>query len=173
MTADAPVHWAAQNSSRPVCAVATVRRRVAQTAAGLVSLALAIPGITGCGGPSRSVAGYCSYFYGEGSTLRNQWIKADANTNSDPLTALATVFGAPRQLADFFHHLAERAPNDISDDVQTIADAFKQQADSLGDAAMNPLGGLASGLVNGLASMGAYNRVDAWTRQHCGPPPSS
>jgi hypothetical protein len=130
-------------------------------------------GLTGCGSSERSVANYCHYFYGAGSTLRNQYIHAGANTNSDPLATLGLVLGAPGQLANFFNQLAKRAPEEIAGDVQTIASAFQKEFDQEGSDLMDPLGGLASGLVDGLSSAGAYNRVDTWTTQNCGPPPGS
>lgn len=150
--------------------------RVAHRKWSLVSLVatscLGLASLSGCG-TQRSVASYCHYFYGEGSTLRNQWIKADEQTNTNPLGTLIAVLGAPSQLADFFHNLSQRAPTEIADDVQTISNAFKKLSDSESGDAVDPLGGLASGLVTSLSSAGAYERVDTWTERNCGPPPSS
>ena len=125
------------------------------------------------GGPTRSVAAYCSYFYGQGSILRNQWMQAGNNANQDPLGALGSVLGAPNQLANFFHELSLRAPESIADDVQTLSDSYKQLADSEGQDVMNPVGGIASGFVNALATAPASERVDKFTLDNCGPPPGS
>src|SRR5262249_22020508 len=123
------------------------------------------------GGPQRSVASYCHYFFTEGAKIRNQDFKIDRRTKENPLATIGMVGGAPAEMATFFHHLAGRAPTWISDDVQTIYHAFKKEADDAGTDITDPLGGLASGLANGLASMNAYQRVNDWTTRHCGPPP--
>lgn len=134
-----------------------------------VALGLAL---AGCGGSSRSVAAYCSYFYGEGSVLRRQFSEAE-NFRQDPIGALGTILESPRDLSNFFHQLSLRAPESIANDVQTLADAFAQEANQEGEDATDPLAGLASGLVNGLSAAPAEERVDAYTRAHCGPPPKS
>jgi hypothetical protein len=128
--------------------------------------------IGGCGGQERSVQAYCSYFYGEGSQLRNRWISADQTMKQNPLNAIATLLASPHDLAVFFHHLAERAPDSIADDVQTMSDAFQKESDTMGSALSDPLGALGQGLVNGLTTLPAEERVNAFTQQNCGPPPA-
>ncbi len=129
----------------------------------------------GCGGGSesqRSVASYCRYFYGQGTALRNRWAVAD-NPKADPLTALATLLASPRELAGFFHQLSLRAPGSVAEDLETISSTYKQEAEQTGADASNPLGGFAAGLVNGLSSLPAYERVEQFTNQQCGPPPGA
>ncbi len=150
-------------------------RRRKLLAIALVVLGLGIT-LSACGGGSsaRTTSAYCDYFFGQGGQLRSQWVQAGAS-NTDPLQGLAAALGAPRQLADFFKHLAERAPDSIRDDVQTLSDSYKQLADRMGDSSTvtNPLTALGGALVNGLSTSGAERRVDAFTTQNCGPPPNS
>src|SRR6266545_4079134 len=124
----------------------------------------------GCG-PRRSVAAYCKTFYGEGSKIRAQ--SEDAVRSNNSIEQMATVFEAPSQLYQFFKKLDDVAPEDIQPDVETLRDAFKQQADSIGGDAGDPIGGMVGGLARGLASAGATQRVDKWTLDNCGPPPSN
>lgn len=139
----------------------------------LLGVAAAVTALGGCGGQDRSVQAYCSYFYGRGSQLRNQWIHADQTMKQDPLGAIAALLASPRDLAVFFHQLSLRAPDGISDDVQTLSDAFQNEANSMGSALSDPLGALGQGLLNGLTTLPAEERVNAFTSQNCGPPPST
>jgi hypothetical protein len=127
--------------------------------------------IAGCGGPTRSVAAYCGYFYGEGGHLRERWLHSGAEAGQNPLGALSSTFAALPELASFMHELSLRAPAEVAPDVQTLADAFSHLAEQMGSAASNPLGALAGGVVDGLAVSGAEQRVNAYTMHHCGRPP--
>lgn len=129
--------------------------------------------LAACGGPTRSVASYCSYFYGEGSQLRNRWIQSSAKAGQNPFTALASVFADLPEAVNFLHQLSLRAPETIAPDVQSLANALKQASDQMGSAATDPLGALAGGLVNGLATSSAEQRVNAYTARNCGAPPGS
>jgi hypothetical protein len=134
-------------------------------------LASGVVALTACGGPSRSVAAYCSYFYGTGGQLRNRWIRASKAAGQDPFAAMSSVFADLPEAANFLHQLSLRAPEDIAPDVQTLADALGRIPGQAGSAATDPLGALAGGLVNGLATSGAEQRVNQYTLQHCGGPP--
>lgn len=145
-----------------------------RTIGGGLALALAL---TACGS-GRSVEAYCTTFYGEGQELRQQWL--DSNASGDPLAGMAQLFSAPRDLAVFFDELSGVAPEDIRPDVETVRDTFQSQADSLGDKAgdiasgpMGLFGALAGDLATGFAAAPAMQRVDTWTSQNCGPPPTS
>lgn len=142
--------------------------------AAMTVVVLGVLASAGCG-PQRSVAAYCKTFYGEGQKIRTQ--AQQAATSNDPLQQLAEVLGSPAQLYQLFKKLDKVAPDDIQPDVETLRDSFKQQADSLGGATGslfdNPFGGLVSGLVRGLSTAGAAQRVDSWTQAHCGPPPNN
>jgi hypothetical protein len=124
--------------------------------------------LAGCGGPTRSVAAYCSFFYGQGGQLRQRWMQLGSGATQNPIGALGSVFGAVPEAASFLHELSLRAPDDIAPDVQTLASALEQFSGQAGSAAADPLGALASGLTTGLATGGAEERVNAYTEEHCG-----
>jgi len=125
-----------------------------------------------CGNGSRSTAAYCSYFYGQGSQLRNRWILSTNKAGQNPLAALSSVFADLPEAANFLHQLSLRAPETIAPEVQVLADALKRIPEQVGGAATDPLGALAGGLVNGLETSGAEQRVNAFTLQNCGAPPT-
>lgn len=128
--------------------------------------------LAACGSaPTRSVAAYCSYFYGEGGQLRQRFIESSGNAKQDPLGAMAAVFADIPEAANFLHQLSLRAPEEIAPDVQSLAEALNHIAEQQGNAASDPLEALAGGLMQGLAASGAEQRVNQYTKQHCGPPP--
>jgi hypothetical protein len=129
--------------------------------------------LAACGGPTRSVASYCSYFYGRGSALRNRWLRADSNTGQNPFADLSAVFSALPEASSFMHELSLRAPEAIAPAVNTLAEAFKQTSEQEADAGSDPLGALAGGLMTGLAASGAEQQFNEYTQQHCGSPPGS
>jgi hypothetical protein len=135
-----------------------------------VMLALTAAGISlsACGAPSRSVAAYCSYFYGEGGKLRSRLLENSSSAGQDPFAQLANVFADLPEAAAFLHQLSLRAPEEIAPDVQTLANALQQTSQQ---SAAGGLGLLASGLMNGLAATGAEQRVNQFTEQHCEKPP--
>jgi hypothetical protein len=132
-------------------------------------MTLLLVAVAGCGSPSRSVASYCSYFYGEGSKLRNRWLQSSSAAGQDPFAGLATVFADVPEAANFLHQLSLRAPETIAPDVQTLANALEHASER---SAAGGLGALASGLLDGLATTGAEQRVNLYTEQHCGRPPT-
>lgn len=146
-----------------------MRTRAVRTAA---AVALPVLALSGCGG--RSVEAYCETFYGEGQELREQWI--EAGDTEDPFAAMGTIFSAPGDLAAFFDELADVAPEEIQSDVERMRDAFQEQADSMGDTAAgmfsDPFGTALGSLATGMSLSGPAERVDAWTLENCGPPPT-
>ncbi|MGY1728095.1 hypothetical protein ACI79J_14090 [Geodermatophilus sp. SYSU D01062] len=148
-----------------------LEKRAVVTFGGLVAVSVTL---TACG-QGRSVEAYCDVFYGEGQELRDAWTQA-GNTD-DPLAGMAAMFSAPRDLATFFGRLAEVAPDEIEPDVAALHDAFQEQADSLGSQAGelmdNPLGALAGAFAAGLSTSGAEQRVNQYTLDNCGPPPTN
>jgi hypothetical protein len=130
-------------------------------------------GLSGCGGTTRSVASYCSYFYGEGTQLRNRFIKSSDANSQDPFAELSSVFADVPEAASFLHQLSLRAPQEIAPDVQVLAQALENFAAQAGSGASDPLGALASGMVDGLETSGAEQRVNEYTLKNCGAPPGS
>lgn len=138
----------------------------------LVSASLAgTLALAGCGGPTRSVTAYCSFFYGRGGQLQQRWAKVGNSAAQNPIGALGTVFAELPEAANFLHELSERAPAEIAPDVETLAHALKQVSEQAGTSLSDPLGALASGLMDGIETSGAEQQVNAYTEQHCGGPP--
>lgn len=149
------------------------RRNRAKTILLLMALTGGVLAIAGCGGPTRSVASYCSYFYGKGTQLRNRFIQSSNTNTRDPFAELSSVFADIPEAASFLHQLSLRAPQEIAPDVQVLAQALENFASQAGNAASNPLGALASGMVEGLETSGAEQRVNEYTEKNCGPPTGS
>lgn len=143
-------------------------RKVSATLVSVLVLAGSVVALASCGGPTRSAAAYCSYFYGEGSQLRNRWIKAGDHAGEDPFAALSSVFATVPETASFMHELSLRAPETIAPDVQILAEALKRVSKQAG--ASNLLGLFASGVVDGLATGRAEQRVNEYTSRNCPQP---
>jgi hypothetical protein len=163
---------------RPHLLAATTQgRRRARLGLGFIALAvltgLVSTTLVACGGPSRSVASYCSYLYDQGGQMRSRWNRVASATSQHPLAALGTVLSAPSELSGFLHQLSLRAPADISPEVQALSDAYKRIAEQQSAAVADPLGALASDFVEGLATSGIEQRFNQYSISHCGPPPGS
>lgn len=141
------------------------QRVTAVTATVLVAV-----GLGGCGS-GRSVAAYCASFFRQADQLSSQW--AAGNSDPDPLVGIVQLFGMPQQIEVFFANLDKVAPQSIEADVAAVKQSFQQEDSDLGSEASNPLGGLVGGLVNAITSAPAFNAVDAWTSQNCGPMPGT
>lgn len=143
----------------------------------LAAASLALLAVVGCGS-GRSVDAYCDTFYGVGQEFRQRLI--DTQAEGDPVGTLVQLLAVPRDLAVFFGKLADVAPDEIRSDVETVRDLYQAQADGLGDDAADlfggpasALGGIAGDLMSALAVAPALQRIDSWTTQQCGPPPTS
>jgi hypothetical protein len=134
----------------------------------MAASAALLAGLLSSCGSGRSVQAYCSTFYGEGAKLRGEFTPDE----QQPLKSLVTLLAAPQELATFFGKLDKVAPDEIEPDVAVVRDTFQKQANSLGDTAKDPLGGALSGLVSSLSAGPAFQRVDTYTSQKCGPPPT-
>lgn len=121
--------------------------------------------------PWRTVKSFCSTYESGKEQLLQQWSQQE-NQNSDSFSKLvngfATVAGEPADLANLFGKLDNVAPNDIEPDVATLRDAFKKESDAMDSmAGGNILGGLGSGLMLGLSTQGAFNRVGVYITKNC------
>lgn len=124
---------------------------------------------------TRSVANYCSTFYGEGEKFRQS--AYDAQESGDDLAVVSSLLGAPAQLASFFEKLEAVSPDEIQPDVAQMRDVYKKISDQVGEGATTDvyaiLGQLAGGIVLGLSVRAAEQRINEYTLANCGPPPSS
>ncbi len=160
------------------------RVRAWRGATALVSAILIVTVGVGCGGGgsrsasstsvgSRNVTAYCSYFYGEGTALRERMIRSSARDADNPITGLAGVFADMPEAASFMHGLAQRAPEEIAPQIEVLAKALEGAVGQIGSAASNPAGSVGSLIASSLESSGAEQRINEFTLQHCGPPPGS
>ncbi|MEN9327974.1 MAG: hypothetical protein RI947_782 [Candidatus Parcubacteria bacterium] len=77
---------------------------------------------------------------------------------------LSMLAGAPRDMEIFFDKLYKASPDEIRDDVKTLRDSAKKAGE------INPgniIGGLTSGLMLGLSTKGAEERVNIYTETNC------
>ncbi len=127
--------------------------------------------VTACGGQSsasaKSPEAYCRSFYSAAAPLHDKYTQANANAKSDPLMGLATILSSPGDLATVFDGMVSHAPSDIEADTVAVRESFRQLQGNLAKSATDPLGGLASSLVAGLASNGSIERVGNYLQAHC------
>lgn len=136
----------------------------------LVGVMALVVGVSGCGSSERSVAAYCSTFYGDGGQMHARWQRQAAS--GDLSQALAMTFTAPGELASFFGRLDKVAPDEVEPDVRTLHDNMQELADGLGSTAGDPVQGLFKSFALSVGSKAAENHVNAYTLAHCGRPPN-
>lgn len=137
-----------------------------------VAIVLCGLALTGCSSsPTRSVAAYCTTFYQKGSQIRSEYLNVDASKNL--LGAIADVISAPAQLADFFGDLAAVAPPSIQPQVAEIQAAFQKEVGGATGDLTNPVGGIITGIASAIETGPAWNAVNNWTEDNCGPPPGA
>ena len=66
-----------------------------------------------------------------------------------------------------WEELADVSPDEVKADVERIRDENAKQLEATKDSIDNPLGALGRSLAGGLMVSGSYQRVDAYTKQHC------
>lgn len=138
-------------------------KRLLGAASALVLVALLS---VACGGrgSQRSVGSFCSELVRGAGQL-------DKQTKDAPKTG-ARQFGLFLQnMGDFnrlLHRLDARAPRDIASDMNQVVKVFDDAANRAGEAAKNPLGALASGLVSSVLAGPSVEAVDSYAQKHCG-----
>jgi len=127
--------------------------------------------VAACGDQSatsaKSPEAYCRSFYSAAAPLHDKYTEVNANAKSDPLMGLATILSSPGDLATVFDGMVSHAPSDIEADTVAVRESFRQLQGNLAKSASDPLGGLASSLVAGLASNGSIERVGNYLQAHC------
>jgi len=120
-----------------------------------------------CGGADRSPQAYCRAFYTHAAPIRQSYVNAASETNTNPLAALVKLVAAPGDLASIFDSMVPHAPDAIKSDTVEVRDSFKHLQDSLGKSLTNPLAALAGNLGTALTSAGAFNRVGSYLDTNC------
>jgi hypothetical protein len=133
-------------------------------AAGLAMLTLLL---FGCGGSDRSPEAYCRAFYETAAPIRQTYVEADQEMESDPLQSIVTLLGSPGDLQVVFNSMVSHAPDDIKADTEAVRDAMAKEQEAIGEELSDPLGALGKGLGAGLTSSGSFLRVERYLSEHC------
>jgi hypothetical protein len=86
------------------------------------------------------------------------------------IEGLASIIGAPNELARLMHQMADVAPSESEPDFESVASAFTKLSESEGKAITNPLGAIGGNIVEALSVSGSFNRVDSFLTHNCGIP---
>ncbi len=131
-----------------------------------VTVILASTVFTACGGGSvRSAAAVCHVWDTSAVALHNKYAK-DAQSGNG-LESFLDVITAPNDLATLMDQMSAVAPTNIEPDFQALADAFHKASSVSGGDITDPLGAIASGLINGLAVSGSEQRVNSYLEANC------
>ena len=138
----------------------------------LAATALAGLALAACGGSERSTEAFCDTLASEKQRILSQF-EANSNpaTDDELVTTLAGLGASVQALGElrtYFEKLADVAPEEIRAQAEIVAEQYEKQFDDLQDAASDPLGGLAAGLVNSVAVSGQMNAVHSFARANCG-----
>lgn len=131
-------------------------------------------GLVGCsgGGDERSAEAFCSTMKSEKQRILAQFEATSSAGSPESLEGALAGAGASIQalgeLRTYLHRLSDVAPDEIQAPLEIVKDAYDKQFEQMGDAARNPLGALASGLVGSMATSGQLSELDAYAREHCG-----
>ena len=134
---------------------------------GLALLVMLTPVLAGCGGSDRSADAYCKAFYETAAPIRQTYVEADENMETEPLQGMITLLGSPGDLEVIFSSMVDHAPDDIKADTESIRDAFKQEKEAMGEGLSDPLAALGKSLAAGLGSSGSFLRVEKYLSEHC------
>jgi hypothetical protein len=142
-----------------------VARAARRTAVALLLVAIVGTALAACsdGGHERSARAFCATLTSE----KQRYLEDYDSTGQDPLDSLVKGLGSIGEIPVIFDKLDKVAPPEIEPDVAATRDAFQHQIDSIGDAASNPLGALAAGIVSGLVANGPFTRVSEYITEHC------
>ncbi len=125
-------------------------------------------------GTGRSVEAFCDTMISEQDRIVREMEEAQAlaDQQDDELVSVLIGLGssleAIGELRTYTRKLADTAPSEIQTDAEAVADSMDAQFEAMKDSASNPLGALASSLVEGFTSAGSMDRVDSFARANCG-----
>jgi hypothetical protein len=89
-------------------------------------------------------------------------------STTNPLGDLVQVISAVGQWVPIFEALQQNSPPSIEPQVANIVSSLKQEQQEAGNAASDPLGALAAGLMTSLESSGSWQQVSDYAAAHCG-----
>jgi hypothetical protein len=135
-------------------------------ASALLLLVVAGP-LVGCGGSDRSPEAYCRAFYETAAPIRETYVEADNEVETDPLKSIVTLLGSPGDLEVIFDSMVAHAPDEIRSDTEAVREAMKKEQEAVGEGLSDPLGALGKSLGAGLTSSGSFSRVESYLNEHC------
>jgi len=144
------------------------RARTALFAVVLAGIGL---GAVACSG--RSVDAFCSTYYEQKAAYLGRYGNAGQQTDSgDPAADLlgnaAQLGSALGDIVIMFDRLSKVAPDDIEPDVSAIHDSLQKQIDGASGAFKDPFGTIGGGLLQGLTTMGSWQRLEDYVVVNCG-----
>lgn len=134
----------------------------------VVALIVLLVALAGCGEPERSAATYCQKYESGFEKIKGDNPKIDQYENTNPLELLLTLPSAMGDITALIGDMSEVAPDEIQTDVERVHENLKKSQDSTGEIIGSPLAGIAGALGRALTDGGAFNRMDAYTLEHCG-----
>lgn len=139
----------------------------------LIALVLAVVGlgVVACSG--RSVDAFCSTYQEQKAAYLARY--GNAGQQADSGDPAADLLGSAVQLGSalgdiviMFDKLSKVAPDDIEPDVSAIHDSLQKQIDGASGAVKDPLGTIGGGLLQGLTTIGSWQRLEDYVVANCG-----
>jgi hypothetical protein len=118
-------------------------------------------GVAGVGGSKRSEKNFCSELKAGNARMKAHYAAAGQDVPSQ-LGLIAQEVGEYTRLV---HRLDEAAPDEIKTEMHDSREAWDKQADNISTS--DPLGMLASGLMNAMMSSASMAAVDKYAKSHC------
>ena len=113
--------------------------------------------------PTRSPEAFCGVVDEYTEELQANVTSADGG-----LSEFLAVFENVGIFRNMLIDLAEVSPDEIRTDVEVVRDQYVQMIDEAGDAASDPLGGIAGMLALALFNGQSYQRIDQYSQANCG-----
>lgn len=128
--------------------------------------------LSGCGGPTRSAAAFCSTLHSEKQAILGQF-NASSSSGGSPNSLMGALSGlgasvqAISELRTYFHKLADVAPSPIEDDASIVAQSYDEQMNGMGQAMSNPIAGAFGALIQGATYSGQLDAMNRFALQNC------
>lgn len=141
--------------------------------AALFAVVLAGIGLGSVACSGRSVDAFCSTYHQQKAAYLARYGNAGQQADSgdpaaDLLGGAAQLGSALGDIVIMFDRLSKVAPDDIEPDVAAIHDSLQKQIDGASGAVKDPLGTIGGGLLQGLTTLGSWQRLEDYVVANCG-----